>query len=317
MRLFDSPLLHALGDARRVLVAGAGGGFDIYSGLPIYLALRTAGKEAHLANLSFSRFEAGVGIRKSEFLVRVDAGVRIEPGRYFPEIYLSRFLKARGIDAPVWCFERTGVAPIAAAYRLLKQELDFDAVVLVDGGTDSLMRGDEAGLGTPQEDSASMISVQELGLERSFLVCLGFGVDHYHGVSHSDVLQAIQDLSREGAYLGAWALTAGMEEGQALVEAVNQVHESQPRHPSIVCSSIVSAIEGSFGDIHRSERTKGSTLFINGLMSLYFAFRLGAVVRRLMYAERIRPTQTYSELSSAIAAFRAGISPRPRNPIPL
>jgi hypothetical protein len=37
-------------------VAGAGGGFDIYSGLPIILGLRSAGEEVHLANLSFSRF---------------------------------------------------------------------------------------------------------------------------------------------------------------------------------------------------------------------------------------------------------------------
>jgi hypothetical protein len=56
MRLFDSPLLSALGDARRIRVAGAWGGFDIYSGLPIILGLRSAGKEVHLANLSFSRF---------------------------------------------------------------------------------------------------------------------------------------------------------------------------------------------------------------------------------------------------------------------
>ncbi|MFF0383782.1 hypothetical protein [Streptomyces sp. NPDC004286] len=40
--------------ARRVLMAGAGGGFDVYAGLPLALALRSAGKEAHLANLSFA-----------------------------------------------------------------------------------------------------------------------------------------------------------------------------------------------------------------------------------------------------------------------
>ena len=34
--------------------------------------------------------------------------------------------------------------------------LGVDTLVLVDGGTDSLMRGDEEGLGTPHEDIASL-----------------------------------------------------------------------------------------------------------------------------------------------------------------
>ncbi len=36
-------------------------------------------------------------------------------------------------------------------YEALAKELQMDAIVLVDGGTDSLMQGDEEGLGTPME----------------------------------------------------------------------------------------------------------------------------------------------------------------------
>lgn len=36
-------------------------------------------------------------------------------------------------------------------YETIAQELGLDAIVLVDGGTDSLMTGDEKGLGTPME----------------------------------------------------------------------------------------------------------------------------------------------------------------------
>ena len=35
-------------------------------------------------------------------------------------------------------------------------------MVLVDGGTDSLMRGDEVGSGTPEEDTASLAAVNAL-----------------------------------------------------------------------------------------------------------------------------------------------------------
>src|SRR4051794_15578352 len=51
------PLFAALAPARRVLIAGAGGGFDIYAGLPLAIALWSAGKDVHLANLSFAQLE--------------------------------------------------------------------------------------------------------------------------------------------------------------------------------------------------------------------------------------------------------------------
>jgi len=124
-------------------------------------------------------------------------------------------------------------------------------------------------------------------------------------------------LALKGAYLGAWALTAAMEESRTILDAVDYVHKAQPRYPSIVCSSIASALEGDFGDVHRTERTRDSRLFINPLMSIYFGFRLKDVVHRLLYADRIRGTATYSELSLAIEAFRSEITPRPRSPIPL
>ncbi|MEU9291620.1 hypothetical protein AB0D57_45155, partial [Streptomyces sp. NPDC048275] len=52
--LHSNPLFTRLADAERILVAGAGGGFDIYSGLPLALSLLHQGKQVYLANLSFS-----------------------------------------------------------------------------------------------------------------------------------------------------------------------------------------------------------------------------------------------------------------------
>lgn len=48
------PLFDRLRDARSVLVTGAGGGFDIYAGLPLAFAPSAEGKNVHLANLSFT-----------------------------------------------------------------------------------------------------------------------------------------------------------------------------------------------------------------------------------------------------------------------
>jgi hypothetical protein len=57
--VLTTPLLDQLQRAERVLIAGAGGGFDVFSGLPLFFALRDAGKAVFLANLSFSFLPPG------------------------------------------------------------------------------------------------------------------------------------------------------------------------------------------------------------------------------------------------------------------
>jgi hypothetical protein len=91
---------------------------------------------------------------------------------------------------------------------------------------------------------------------------------------------------------------------QAWKEAVLDVFRAMPNHPSIVSSSVLSAIEGRYGDYHMTFRTQGSELFINPLMGLCWVFQLDAVARRLLYADRVRETESPLELTSAIEKFR-------------
>ena len=69
-------------------------------------------------------------------------------------------------------------------------------------------------------------------------------------------------------------------------------------------TSVISAIRGEFGDHHATARTSGSTLAINPLMALYWAFRLEGVVERHLYLDRIRDTETFAELQLAMERFR-------------
>ena len=50
----ELPFDSLLPDRASVLVAGMGGGFDVFCGLPIYFELKARGHGIHLANLSFS-----------------------------------------------------------------------------------------------------------------------------------------------------------------------------------------------------------------------------------------------------------------------
>ncbi|MBC8141340.1 MAG: DUF1152 domain-containing protein, partial [Armatimonadetes bacterium] len=205
-----------------------------------------------------------------------------------------------------------GARPVAAAYRNLVDHLGgVDAVVLVDGGTDSLMRGDEQGLGTPEEDSVSLYAVNRLeGVPTKLLACIGFGIDTFHSVCHAHFLESVAALAMKGAYLGAWSLLPQMPEAEAYRAAVEFVHAKMFNHPSIVNTSILSAVEGRFGNYHANYRTDGSELFINPLMSLYWGFDAVAVAERNLYLDLLATTETIPDVWKTLAAFRAGVTPR-------
>ncbi len=317
MTLARLPLFERLAPARRVLVAGAGGGFDVYAGLPLVFALEDAGKEVHLANLSFADL-SGIAerpIHPSIAPVTADAdGSEV----YFPEKHLCEWFRAEdGREVVIHALSKVGVKPSSEAYRALVARLGVDALVLVDGGTDSLMRGDEAGLGTPVEDAASLAAAAATEVPIKLLTCLGFGIDHFHGVAHRDVLEATAELSRAGAFLGAFSVLSSMPEAARYLAALDWVHQRAPARPSIVNGSIASAIRGFFGDHHFTERTAGSELFINPLMALYFAFELEPVAERVLYRKAIAHTETAFEMMAIIEAFRAELTPKRRAPIPL
>ena len=163
--------------AKNVLLAGAGGGYDIFTGLPLYFGLRAAGKQVHLANVSSSYLPPAKTQQLSPSLLKVTTDisqfVHSFPDYYFPEFYLSEwFQKQQGDKVPVYCFKKTGVKPLLKSYQALIKHLSIDTIILVDGGTDSLMRGDEVSVGTPIEDITSIVAANELEIERRIVKSL-------------------------------------------------------------------------------------------------------------------------------------------------
>ena len=301
--------MDALEAPNRILLAGAGGGYDIFTGLALYFALKAAGKEVHLANLSFAPIYASSGKRVGPGVVEIDGSVADEM-TYFPELYLSRWLKEQGEADTIYCIDRSGAKPVARSYEFLNELLQPEAIILIDGGTDSLMRGDEPKLGTPQEDIASIAAVHRLDVPTKLLICLGFGIDHFHGVCHHYVLEAMADLIKADGYLGAWSLTKDMPEVALYKDACRYVFDKMFNDPSIVNSSILSAIDGEFGDYHATYRTRNSRLYINTLMSIYWCFKVDAVAERNLYLDRIGETNMFEDLSEEIWKFHASLPAR-------
>lgn len=312
--LLSIPFFDAISESETILIAGAGGGFDVFCGLPLLFALEAQGKRVILANLSFT----SLGSTNATVPAPGVAAIRADTTgpSYFPEQSLMAWFAERGSDRTMFAFPRTGVQPLRTAYQNVIEDHQIDTVILVDGGTDSLMRGDEEGLGTPHEDMASIAAVNGLELSRKLLVCLGFGIDAYHGVCHAHVLEAIAALDVEGGFLGAFSLLRGMPEAESYLSAVD--YANARNRASIVNASISSAIEGAYGDVHRTDRTTGSALFINPLMALYWCFDLGILAERVAYLDALENTTSFRDMGRAIRRYRMGLEARRAwRPIPV
>ena len=303
MDLAHSPLFQRLARSRRIMIAGAGGGHDLYAGLPLYLYLKPRADAVFLGNVSFSDLLPETGRRISPAVTEIDADTP-GPEDYFPERVLARWLRRRGDETSIFCFQRTGAVTLARAWQAVVSKLQLDAVVLVDGGTDILMRGDEVGLGTPTEDLTSVAAVHALDLPCKLVASLGFGVDSFDGVCHAQVLEAVAQLQARGAFLGVLSLLPQHPEAKAFVEAVDDAAQAMPGSPSVVTNSIASAVESRFGNVHRTWRTEGNKLFISPLMSMYWCFELDAVARRCLYLKELQATVSYGDVDRVVETFR-------------
>lgn len=316
------PILEAVGDSNNILIAGCGGGFDVFCGLPIYFTLQEMGKTVHLANYSFSSLSIAAHYcntitLESEFLEGATADVPedLQLG-YYPEGYLSQwFSDIDNQPTPIWMFAKVGPAKLLPLYQKLIDYLKIDAIILLDGGVDSLMIGDETGAGTLLEDTISLTAVQELDVPVKLLACLGFGAELE--VAHNNALDNMATLVKEGAFLGSCALTQQMPVYQKYESACRYVFEQPSHYKSHINMRVVSAVNGHFADYHMYNDYIPRPVFVTPLMSLYWFFDAMAVANRSLLADVIRPTRTIEDAFAATMHFRKQMMDKARSRRPL
>ncbi len=314
------PILEQLADSRRILIAGAGGGFDIFAGLPLYFTLRALGKQVHLANYSFTPFDLAAVVGATETLLDgVMVGARSPvhiPVNYYPEGYLAQwFQKVHGDDVTVWMLVGEGVVPLIKGYQALVEHLKIDAVLLVDGGVDSLMRGDEVGAGTLVEDSISLAAVDALDVPVKMLACIGFGTEQEEKVCHYHALANIAALAKAGGFLGSCALTPQMDVFQQYEAACRYVWEQPGHDKSHISTRIIPSVHGEFGQ-YRMYPDHPYVPFISPLMSLYWFFDARVVIQHSLLIPRIRQTVHKRDAITLCAQLMSEGNLRPCQPIP-
>jgi hypothetical protein len=311
------PIIDAISDCKAVLIAGMGGGFDVFCGLPVYFELKRLGKKVHLASYSFSDIiDYKEGIILSETLKGVGKG-RCSYVTYFPELHLANwFDELLNERIPIWCFQKTGTRPLLENYKILQRYLGIDCIILVDGGVDSLIRGDEPGTGTLIEDATSLFVVNELReVPVKIVGCIGIGVEpdltYYH------IFENIARLTEAGGFLGSCSLAPGMETYKLYEDAVSYAQGMRFQDPSVVNSSIVSAVQGHYGDYHLTTKTQGSRLWISPLMALYWFFDLPIVAEFNLYLSNLKDTDTFIEALMSYMTFSETLRRRHPQGIPL
>ena len=257
MNLTTHPLFGELADCDNILLAGAGGGFDIYSGIPLYFALRSQNKNVHLAKSVVCLAQRPRS--QSEWITvlksprKPKAPALISPKR----LCVNGLMNETSISAVVYSFPQTGVVPLKKSYDYLVSELDLDAIVLLDGGTDSLMRGDETGLGTPSEDAASLVAVSQTNVRKKAL-----NLPWVWGRSFSWSLSRAVSGSRGGPNEGwciSWCIFCFCLKQKRQKKYADLVAYSTDKtsRPSIVNTSIASAVAGEFGNHHVNKPHRG------------------------------------------------------------
>lgn len=305
---------------RNVLLCGCGGGFDFVHSMLLYPELTRLGKRVVVGSYSFGQPEAIEGaetvFQSGDVQVRRVTARSVPPRHYGPEVHLCSFLDGRQPErAPhaVYAYyaRAFSVPVLRRLYEKWVAEHAIDAVVLVDGGSDSLMAGDEEGLGDPVEDAVSVAAVAGLsGLRAKILVSVGLGSDRFNQVSDAASLRAIAELTGQGAFLGALAVepaSPGFEFYRSCLEHI----EARQSFRSVLASNIVSSVRGGFGRAGATGRAKDS-VFLWPLMATLWAFDVEKVAQRSLIAGWIRDCETVFECHEALERGRRRLGERRR-----
>jgi len=311
--VITQPMDSMFDDATHVLLAGCGGGYDVVGAVPLLVELfgRTRVSLASLSFTSLPKLDGAERVEGLENLYRVPAAAAVET-TYCPEAWLARWVDENlGPGVTMWAFEKTGVRPLAHAYRYLIEREGVDAVVLVDGGIDGMLRGDESSVGTPYEDLSSLAAVSTLDVPIKVMACLGLGAELRDGICHEQVFDRIAELQRLGGHLGAVALLPETVPGRRYLEAVDYLFEKQRDVRRSHIHSVVSqAVRGEYG--RRDEH-----VWLSPLLNMFWFFDVGRLAESHCFLSQFHQTETAFDVVQWVRSLRQNLKLRERSSIPL
>lgn len=303
---------------KTVMLCGCGGGFDFVHSLTLYPELRRLGKTVIVGSYSFgdpNKITGADNVFDEEGVIAKRVTAASTPDEHYgPEVHVCSFLDRRfPSSAPHFVYAYYAraftVHLLARLYRQLINIHSVDAIVLVDGGSDSIMAGDEEGLGDPIEDAVSVTTVASLkGLKTKVLITVGLGADRFNQVSDAASLRAIAELTRTGGFLGCVSLEPLSLAASFYRDCLEHVYHRQGFR-SVLAGTITSAVEGWFGGDKvpplLRERVQVGQLFLWPLMAILWAFDVDAVAKRSFIARWICECRSVRDCYTALHKGRS------------
>lgn len=294
------PVIMTLKSSKNVLIMGMGGGFDVFSGIPIYITLEKMGIKSHLASFTHANWAE---IPTCTEIIPMAPGCVGVTGNIentsvnMPEMYLSSWFKdVKSQDVPVWTFKRDqSVAEYSKSLNVLVKHLAIDTILLVDGGVDSIMVGDEEGSGTMMEDTLTLAAVKNANVKNKILACVGFGTEMEENLSHYLALENMAKIIKQGGFYGSCSLVDFMDCFKQYKEACEHTWNQPGHRKSHVQTRIIPAAEGEFGDYHMFPMEKKGDVFISPLMSMYWFFNAEAAIFNNAVIPIIEEKETFYE----------------------
>eukprot|EP00823_Brevimastigomonas_motovehiculus_P004276 TRINITY_DN277_c0_g1_i1.p1 TRINITY_DN277_c0_g1~~TRINITY_DN277_c0_g1_i1.p1 ORF type:complete len:425 (-),score=143.77 TRINITY_DN277_c0_g1_i1:155-1429(-) len=298
---------------KTVFLCGCGGGFDFVHSMLLYPELIRLKKKVVIGSFSFGRPEK-YSRCKEVFRVKNICAKLVNAksngsSHYCPESAMCAYLDEAFPDSSqcphsiyAYYAREYSIPLLRQLYAYIFKEEGVDAVVMFDGGSDSLMMGDEEGLGDPVEDAVSFGTVACFKeLKYKVLVAVGVGSDRFNRVSDAATLRAISELTALGAFQGCVSVERTSEGGKNYVQCLQTVYSKQTFR-SVISSMIISSMEGMYGfDVPKDSggRIQKGQAFIWPMMCQLWAFDIDKVASRSLVCSWIKDSDTYAEQMQA------------------
>jgi hypothetical protein len=273
----------------KTLFLGIGGGFDIYGAIPLF-------EKGVLANVNLSEKTFGKASGDT------------------PEGLLNEWM---GNKFPFYTLPRCGVRAMASYLKEIVKENGIEEILCIDGGVDSLMRGDEENPGTLLEDTVTMIAVNELSLPAT-LACIGFGTETEESVCHYHVLENMAYFTKIGAFLGSFSLVKNERYKEACEYGWKNSRKSH------IHTKILSAMAGEFdylnlySGVEANVANDSKKCYINPLMNIMWFFDLKKIVGNNLLTNYLKNTNTMTDVMIVFRQLLANnLVKRKSKPIPL
>lgn len=316
------PVIVNLQKSSNILIMGMGGGFDVFAGLPLYFTLEKMGMNVHLANYTHANWDTFNNhvetVPMASGCIGVTGNIR-QASENMPEAYLaSWFRDVKEQDVPVWTFKRDqSVKEYSKSLDVLVKHLGIDAVLLVDGGVDSIMVGDEDGSGTMLEDTLTLAALKNVDVPIKMLAAVGFGTEIEENLSHYLALENMARISKQGGFYGSCSLVSFMECFTQYKHACEHTWNQPGHRNSHVQPRIINAAEGEFGDFHMFPNEKKMDIFVSPLTSVYWFYNAEAAIFNNIIIPVIEEKESFFELVQVGVPMIKNHIARQRREIPL